>query len=268
MLETCKLCVLSQTGLFSDRADRSDMLQPYYLPVLVRPAMVFEIWLMMMIWFNLIWSDQDFIWSDTSYDTWYSLTWSDVCSANSWIRFQQANLLHMVCRQMMEHRPHIAVLVWRRHSVSVTALSSNFSNITSNSFSPLASCYLSLSDVILHFPPIHEKGHKLILTSCSLSLSSHSVTVALCFPPFTWTWIQTGLHQYFSNCMYICVTLWVALQFLPIIWGRIVFLTLFSFGDIKFFNLMWQFFIGLTWVFLSTHLKHLWWLSTEKFARM
>ncbi|KAK7116086.1 kinetochore-associated protein 1-like [Littorina saxatilis] len=37
-------------------------------------------------------------------------------SASGWIIFQQANLVHMVCRKMTEHQPHIAILLWRRHS--------------------------------------------------------------------------------------------------------------------------------------------------------
>ncbi|KAL8602243.1 hypothetical protein ACOMHN_022756 [Nucella lapillus] len=37
-------------------------------------------------------------------------------SGNSWVQFQSANLLHLVCRDMAQHQPHMAILLWRRHS--------------------------------------------------------------------------------------------------------------------------------------------------------
>nr|KAG5706572.1 hypothetical protein BaRGS_028743 [Batillaria attramentaria] len=40
---------------------------------------------------------------------------ADNFSAESWMRFQQANLLHTACYHMMEQQPHIAILLWRRH---------------------------------------------------------------------------------------------------------------------------------------------------------
>ncbi|XP_076465746.1 kinetochore-associated protein 1-like [Babylonia areolata] len=40
---------------------------------------------------------------------------SQLYSADSWTWFQQANLLHLVCREVAQHQPHVAILVWRRH---------------------------------------------------------------------------------------------------------------------------------------------------------
>ncbi|PVD19763.1 hypothetical protein C0Q70_20254 [Pomacea canaliculata] len=38
-------------------------------------------------------------------------------SAEKWMRFQQSSLLHEACCHMTAHNAHIAVLIWRRHSV-------------------------------------------------------------------------------------------------------------------------------------------------------